>query len=151
MQIMAGQEQAAKSPVVATPRPVPDAISSGFWQAAGEGRLVAQSCDRCARLQHPPEPACRSCGHDSLSFAPLSGRATLYSWTILHDAPAPGFQDRLPLILGVVELAEQPHLLMSTALVDMAASDLALGRSLVARFEPLAPDCTLVHFAPAEH
>lgn len=134
------------APATERPLPLPDSLSRLFWEAARDHRLSIQSCDRCGRLAYPPEAACRACGGADLHFRPVSGRATLHGWTILHDPPAPGFRDRLPIILAVVELDEQEGLLFSTNLIDTAPEKLRLGLPLEACFEDAGPDCALVHF-----
>ncbi len=85
-----------------------------------------------------------------MAFTPVSGRATLHSWTVLHDPPSPGFRDRLPVILAVVELEEQERLLMSSNLIGIAPEDLRIGLPLEALFEDVTDDCTLVQFGPTE-
>lgn len=133
------------------PLPLPDPLSEPFWAAARNHELHIQRCDACGRMAYPPEIACRACGGDSLHFTPVSGRATLHSWTVLHDPPSPGFRNRLPVILAVVELKEQARLLMSCNLIGLAPETLRIGLPLEARFEDVTGDCTLVQFGPAEH
>ncbi|WP_176595591.1 MULTISPECIES: Zn-ribbon domain-containing OB-fold protein [Sphingobium] len=132
------------------PIPLPDPLSDPFWAAARRHELHMQRCDACGRLAYPPEIACRACGGSGLGFVAVSGQATLHSWTVLHDPPSPGFRDRLPVILAVVELEEQARLLMSSNLVGIAPGDLRIGLPLQARFEDVTDDCTLVQFGPAE-
>ncbi|WP_313801859.1 OB-fold domain-containing protein [Sphingobium sp.] len=133
------------------PLPLPDPLSEPFWAAARRHELHMQTCDACGRMAYPPEIACRACGGTELRFTPVSGRAALHSWTVLHDPPSPGFRDRLPVILAVVELEEQARLLMSSDLVGIAPEALRIGLALEARFEDVTDDCTLVQFGPAEH
>ncbi|WP_327754624.1 Zn-ribbon domain-containing OB-fold protein [Sphingobium sp. SJ10-10] len=131
------------------PLPLPDLLSEPFWAAARRHELHMQRCDACGRLAYPAEIACRACGGGELHFTPVSGHATLHSWTVLHDPPSPGFRDRLPVILAVVELDEQTRLLMSSNLIGIAPDDLRIGLPLEARFEDVTNDCTLVQFGPA--
>lgn len=132
------------------PLPLPDPLSAPFWAAARDHALHMQSCDGCGRMAYPPEIACRACGGDRLHFAPVSGRATLHSWTVLHELPSPGFRDRLPVTLAVVELEEQEELLMSSNLVDIDPAALRIGLPLQAVFEDVTDDITFVQFGPAE-
>lgn len=80
----------------------------------------------------------------------MSGKGTLFSWTIIQEAPAPGFRDRLPLIVGIVELAEQPHLLLAANLLEIAPEDLRLGMALEVVFEAVTEDATLPQFRPVK-
>lgn len=132
------------------PLPLADPLSEPFWAAARRHELHMQQCDACGRLAYPPEVACRACGGSDQRFTAVSGRASLHSWTVLHDPPSPGFRDRLPVILAVVELEEQARLLMSSNLIGIAPGDLRIGLKVKARFEDVTDDCTLVQFGPAE-
>ncbi len=137
-------------PLPERPLPVADAITAGFWDGAREGELRIQRCRRCERWQHPPAIACRSCGGGDLGFAAIPGELTLYSWAVLQDAPAPGFRDRLPLILGVVEARAQQGILIAANLVGVKEADLRLGLRLAPSFEPVDDDTVLVQFTPVE-
>lgn len=130
------------------PLPLPDESSGPFWQAAREGRLAIQRCVSCRRWNHAPGLLCPACGSSDLTFEPVSGRATLFSWTIIKEAPAPGFRNMVPLIVGMVELAEQPHLLLAANVLGIAPEDLRLGMELMVEFEPLNEECTLPQFRP---
>lgn len=131
---------------VLRPMPLPDAVSAPFWAAAREGRLEIQRCRACSRWNHAPALLCPACGSHDLGFEPVSGRGQLFSWTIVNEAPAPGFRDRLPLMVGIVELAEQEHLLLAANIFGAAAADLRLGQQVEVWFEPLSKDCTLPQF-----
>ncbi|MGX6509216.1 Zn-ribbon domain-containing OB-fold protein [Rhodococcus sp. SJ-2] len=139
------------TPTAAPPKPLPlaDETTAPYWNAARERRLVVQHCDSCTRYQHLPVDACPSCGTSELSWKDMSGRATLYSYTVMHDAPAPGFADHLPYIVVVAELDEQENLLITTNLVDADPAELRIGLPLEATFEELAPGDVVPQFRPA--
>lgn len=132
------------------PLPLPDDTSAPFWAAAREGRLDIQRCRVCRRWNHAPALLCPGCGSRDLGFEPVSGRGRLFSWTVIKEAPAPGFRDRVPLIVGLVELEEQAHLLLAANISGAAESDLRLGQAVEAWFEPLGEDCTLPQFRVTE-
>ena len=62
-------------------RPVPDLLTTVYWDAAAEHRLVLQRCGACGRVNQPPQPTCGHCGSHDLAFAETSGTGTVYSWT----------------------------------------------------------------------
>ena len=132
------------------PLPLVDDASEGFWAAAREGRLAIQRCTACNRFNHAPSLACPSCGSFDLAYTDISGRGTLFSWTVIKEPPAPGFQGRVPLIVGIVELAEQPHLLLVANLLGLGEADLKLGLPLQVTFEQVNDECTLPQFVRAE-
>lgn len=130
------------------PLPMPDEVSAPFWQAARAGRLEIQRCRACGRWNHGPSLACPECGSEDLGFELASGRGKLYSWTVLREAPGPGFRDMLPLVVGIVELDEQPHLLLSANILNVDEAELRLGLPLRVCFEWVTDDCALPQFQP---
>lgn len=91
------------------PVPRPDADTIGYWAMADEGELHIARCPACRRWQHPPLERCRLCGV-RLGLEPVSGRATLFSWTVTHQPCVPGYLDDLPYVVAIAELAEQSGL-----------------------------------------
>jgi uncharacterized protein len=125
------------------PLPLADETSAPFWEAAREHRLAIQRCTACRCWNHAPSLACPACGSFALSFQVVSGRGRLHSWTVLADPPAPGFAGRLPLVVGVVELAEQEGLLMVANVLETDPANLRLGLPVEVLFEDVTADCVL--------
>jgi uncharacterized OB-fold protein len=94
------------------PVPAPDELSAPFWDAARESRLVIQRCASCGYYNHPPRPWCDACLGQELTFAPVSGRGRVHTFTVMHQRDVAGFENDAPFINIVVELLEQPMLLM---------------------------------------
>lgn len=130
------------------PLPLADEASEGFWEAANAGRLDIQRCTQCRRWNHAPSLACPGCGSFDLAYETVSGKATLAAWTVIKEAPAPGFRHMLPLIVGVVELAEQEHLVLGANVLEAGVEELRLGMPLEVVFEKLTDECTLPQFRP---
>jgi uncharacterized OB-fold protein len=130
------------------PLPLADETSANFWDAAREGRLAIQRCAACRCWNHAPSLACPACGSFDLACEDVSGQGRLHAWTVLADAPAPGFRDRLPLIVGVVELAEQEGLLFVANIVEVEAEELWLDMPLGVLFEQVTDECVLPQFRP---
>jgi uncharacterized protein len=132
------------------PLPLADETSAPFWEAAREHRLAIQRCSVCLHWNHAPSLACPACGSFALSFQVVSGTGRLHSWTVLADPPAPGFVGRLPLMVGVVELAEQEGLLMVANVLEADPADLRIGLPLQVLFEDVTADCVLPQFRPVK-
>src|ERR1700739_3801655 len=96
------------------PIPVADDLSRPFWDAAKDGRLVIQRCAACGYYNYPPRRFCEACLVPNLSFEQVSGRGHIYTFTIMHQRDVVGFEDAAPFVNIVVELVEQPMLLMVT-------------------------------------
>lgn len=130
-------------------RPLPEItpLTEPFWSAAKERRLVVQRCDDCATYRFPPEIGCYRCGSLRSSWVPVSGRATLYSWTVCHPPLLPYFQERAPWLVAVVQLEEGPR--MVTNLVGVPAEEYEIGLPLEVDFEEVDEEITLVVFRRA--
>lgn len=140
------------NPPVHRPRPAPDLVSAPFWAAANQGELVIQRCGRCGIYQHPPAPLCGACLSTELSFEPMTGEATVYSFTETHaGARHPYFAATAPYRVGLVELAEQPGLLMYTNFPGAELRDLRVGAAARVVFEPIGDDIALPQFAVVGH
>jgi uncharacterized OB-fold protein len=130
-------------------RPIPPTsqLTEPYWDAARRGELAVQRCVRCGERPFPPRAHCPSCGAPSLSWAPVSGRGTLHSYTVAHRAPHPVFAGQLPLVVAIVQLEEGPR--MVTNLVGCDPAGLEVGMAVEARFEPIdESDMVLPVFVP---
>ena len=130
------------------PLPLPDPLTQFFWDAAAEHKLMIQQCNDCGQHIHPPRPICRKCLSTDLAPVEVSGRATLYSWTVAEQAFHPYFADKLPYVYATVELEEQSTKLI-TNIVGCPIGDLRVGMPLEVTFEPLGETITLPKFRPA--
>jgi hypothetical protein len=128
--------------------PVADRLSLPYWEAARRHELALQRCRPCARFQHPPGPICRQCYGDDLEFAATRGRGTLYTFTVTYHEFLPGDADRLPLPIGLVELAEAPALRVLANLVHVEPDDIEVGMPVRVSFEQLPGGAVLPQFEP---
>jgi uncharacterized OB-fold protein len=132
---------------VQVPVPVPDEITAEFWAAAREGTLKIQRCGECGTYQQPPGALCQECASAELTFEPVSGRGKVYAYTETQSgARHPAFAERAPYLLGIVELAEQPGLLMYTNFPGATLSMLRTGADVQVEFEPLTEEISLPQF-----
>ena len=117
---------------------VRDEASAPFFDAAAEGRLLIRRCAACGHWIAPYQrmgttlDRCPACTSDRVEWAEASGRGTLVTWTVVHQA---GRRDpdaeHDPHPVGVVELEEGPWL---TARLDADGTDLSAGMDLHVTF-----------------
>ena len=88
------------------PLPSPDAVTQFFWDGVARHELWIQRCQNCRHYLHYPKTLCRYCQSDDLAGEQVSGRATLYTWTIAVQPFHPFYVDRIPYIVATVELVE---------------------------------------------
>ncbi|MEV5102512.1 Zn-ribbon domain-containing OB-fold protein [Streptomyces massasporeus] len=91
--------------------PESDAFTRTYWDAAAEGRLLIRRCGDCGRAHHYPREFCPHCWSEDVTWETASGRATLYTWSVVHRNDLPPFPDRVPYVAAVVELAEGPRMM----------------------------------------
>ena len=130
------------------PLPQPDPVTQFFWDGLARGELRIQRCRSCGRFQHYPKVLCRNCQSDDLGDDAVSGRATLYTWTIAVQPFHPFYVDRIPYIVATVELDEQPGLMFMTQLTECTEDDLRIGMPVEVVFVDLHPELRLPFFRP---
>jgi uncharacterized OB-fold protein len=128
------------------PRPVVTEDNRFFWAAAAEGRLVAQRCQGCGRLHHPPRPMCPTCHGLEHEEVELSGRGQVYSYAVLHHPQNPKFT--YPLVAALVDLEE--GIRMVTNVVGVAPADIRIGMPVRVLFEPTVGDMSVPVFGSCE-
>jgi uncharacterized OB-fold protein len=117
------------------PRPLPTEANRFYWEAAREHRLVLQRCDSCHQFQYPPDVVCVHCQSLAMTPTQVSGKGTLYSFATVGRAFHPGYADKLPYVVALVDLDEQPGLRMLTNIVDATADQLSVGMPVEVTFE----------------
>jgi uncharacterized protein len=126
--------------------PTPEGDTQPFWDAAAGGRLLLRRCDDCGTTHFYPRPFCPRCWSGNVSWVQASGRATLYTWSVVHSNDLPPFGDRVPYVAAVVDLEEGPR--MMTNVVDCDAAGLRIGMDLEVTFAQRTDDVTLPLFRP---
>jgi uncharacterized protein len=101
----------------AKPLPNPDGVSTEYWKAASEGRLLIQECPKCGTKQWYPRALCTSCGADP-EWLECSGRGAVHTFTVVRQYGARPFRDELPYVIAMVELEEGPMMLGSVTDCD---------------------------------
>ena len=118
---------------------VPDDITRPFFEAANEGRLVVQRCSSSPRLYFPPRPASEICGPgDHVVWEELSGRGTIYNYGVVYDCPVASLKEDLPFNLAVIQLEEDPGLLMFSHLPGVPPDEVPVGAPVRVIFEETA-------------
>ncbi len=132
------------------PLPEVDESTRFFWDGVAAHRLLILRCDRCGFYVHWPREVCPKCLSTSLTPSPVSGDATLATWTFPNQPFDPYYATHLPYVLAVVELVEQRGLKMVTDIVDCDKDDLRIDMPLRVTFREVVPGCTLPLFAPTD-
>ena len=122
-----------------------DAYTEPFWQAAKEDRLVAPKCAYCGTFRLPPTPFCPNCQSTDVQWPSLSGRATVFSYSVVHGFP--GLPD-IVIIAAVLDLPDAPGARLVSDIVGIDPDDVKIGMEVEAFFSPIADGWKLPLFKP---
>lgn len=126
--------------------PSVDPDSEPFWTAAREHRLLISRCVTCATPFFYPRPFCPRCWSDDVEWFEASGRASVYTYSIVYQNDLPPFVGRVPYIAAVVELAEGPR--MMTRVVDCEPEAIRVGMPVLVGFEEVDDEIVAPVFRP---
>jgi uncharacterized OB-fold protein len=130
---------------VTRPAPIITDDNKEFWEAARDGRLVAQRCRACGRLRHPPRPMCPHCHSVEHEVVELAGTGTVYSYAVLHHPQHPAFS--YPVVAVLVDLDEGVRVVSN--LVGVEPPEVRIGAPVRVTFRATADDLAVPVFEPA--
>src|SRR5690242_5109330 len=112
------------------PRPIPDFDAEEFWAGCNRGELMMQRCAACKRFRWLPRAMCPLCNSLEREWIKVSGRAKVYSYTIVTHPVHPAAATRVPYNVAQVQLQEDPELILVTNLVGLSNEDIRIGMPL---------------------
>jgi uncharacterized protein len=131
-----------------------DPLSAPFFEGAARGELLVTRCESCDRYVWYPQERCPACG-GALTWTRVSGRGSLFSWTVVERAFLPAFDDKVPFVSALVAIDEDPAVRIVSYVVDVEPGALQADMPLEVTFRPLSfstvPDHEVVvpMFVPA--
>ena len=117
-----------------------------FWTGGQVGELRFLRCQNCGYYNHPPTPICPNCHSKELRFEAVSGRATLWTYTVNYQPWMPG--PELPFIVAIVAIPEQDELRLTTNLVGVEPENVKIGMELEVTFENHGDEVWIPLFRP---
>ena len=130
-------------------RPVPKPSiyvdTKPFWDGAKAGKLMVQYCKDTGRFQHYPRPVSIFTGSRNLEWREVSGKGTVFSYTIAHRG-TPAFVGAEPYAIVSVTLDEGVNLI--AGMVHCKAEDLKVGMKVKAYWHPLESGEHLLMWQP---
>lgn len=129
-------------------KPIPrvDEETRGYWEACRRHELVLQRCGACNTLRYYPRAVCPECLSDQVRWERMSGRGTVYTFTVTYQNQAPGFREELPYVLAYVTLDEGPQML--TNVVGCKPDEVKIGMPVEVTFEDVNEDIAIPRFKP---
>lgn len=130
-------------PLPAFPLPKITQDSEFFWRAGADGVLRLLRCASCDYVVHPPSPRCPRCGSADVAPSAMSGRGTVFSYTVAVQAFLPVLE---PYCVAMIDIAEQADVRLVGLLVGCTSDDVAVGLPVQAEFVQPAPDVWVPYF-----
>jgi uncharacterized OB-fold protein len=129
-------------------KPVPQVnpVAQPFWDAAREGRLVFQKCDDCGEYIFYPRQLCPHCHSQELGWAKVSGRGSVYSYTVVKSNSPSYFLADIPYVVAIIQLDEGVRMLSNVVGCDPDSVRCDMPVEVV--FEKLDDEFTLPKFKP---
>ena len=111
-----------------------------FWEAAAQGRFLLKTCNHCKKAHWYPRIVCPLCSSTEVDWKQASGRATLYSFSVMEKADP-------PFALAYVELEEGP--IITSNIVGTDFKTLRIGQALSVDFKQTPEGRFVPIFKPA--
>ena len=84
---------------------------------------------------------------EDLEWVSVSGRGTVYTFTIVRRAMIPAFQAEVPYVFAIVELEEGPRL--ATNIVRCDPESVRVDMPVKAHYDDVTEEISLLKFEPA--
>lgn len=127
----------------------PDAETRPFWDACRRRELRLQRCTDCGVFRQPPLPGCPHCGSARSDWPLLSGRGTVFSYTVAHHPAIPTLAASVPYNVVVVEPEDAPGARIVSNLLDVAPDEIAIGMHVEVAWDEMPDGLVLPRFRPA--
>ena len=131
------------------PVPVPQGESDYYWEKAKAHELWLRQCDDCGNAYFYPRDISPCCFSKNTSWIQASGKATLFTFAIVHRPPHPGFREIAPYVTAIVELEEGPKFPTNIVIDDPTPENLQIDMALEVPFDDITDTITLPKFKPA--
>lgn len=119
-----------------TPLPTPTPDDQAYWDFIDRRELRIQRCTECASFRHPPMPNCPCCRSARFDWQPVSGKGTVFTYTIVRHAAHPALKPALPFNVAVVMLDDADDVRIVSNVVDAAPDEIGIGMPVELVWEP---------------
>lgn len=132
------------------PLPQADPTTQPYWDSLKAHAMQIQRCNDTGKFFFYPRGLSPFTLSGNVSWEPVSGKGTLYAYTIVHLNRAPGFADELPYIVALIELDEGARLMSNLVEVTPDPESVTIGMAVELVYDDVTDDVTLPKFRPAQ-
>jgi len=127
----------------------PEPDTQEFWDRCARGELSFQCCTECGTFRHPPSPVCYRCRAMTYEYVAVSGRGTVYSFTVVTHALSSELQMFVPYNVALIEFEEAPGVRLISNVVDASPEELEVGMPVELQWETTSSGSKLPRFHKA--
>jgi len=108
--------------------PVPDIddVNRLYFEGTAAGELRIRHCNSCGTLFRFAHAWCPECWSQDLGFKVVSGRGRVETFTVVHQAPYPAFEERIPYVIALIQLEEGVRIMSNIVDCDPDAVEIGL-------------------------
>lgn len=115
--------------------PIPDDLDRPYWEAANNDKFVMQYFPDSDTLYFPPVPADPKNGSTNFVWKEMSGKGTIYSYSVIYDTPIASLQADQPYNCAVVQLDDDPSINMLSHLPGTPVDQVPIGAKVEVMFQ----------------
>lgn len=124
-------------------KPIPDPgdpLTTPFWEAAKQDRLVLPRCTSCNRVHWYPRWICPHCHATEIEWVDGSGEGYIHTFAVQHRAFG-GWAEEVPFVTAYIDLAEGDRMFTVLRGVDPTKPEsIKIGAKVTIEFEPASED-----------
>jgi uncharacterized protein len=120
-------------------------VLSPFWKACKKEELRFPYCSICESWQWYPLFSCPSCGGE-YNWEKVSGEGTLFSWTVVRKPPFPEFAEKVPYIVGVIDMEGARGVRFISTIEGCEPNQLQIGMKVSLFFDQINSEVSLPKF-----
>lgn len=129
------------------PLPIMDALTTPWYEAAAEGKLLIQRSSSTGQYQWYPRAHVVGTLETDVEWVEAAGTGKIYSFSIVHKTPNAEFASETPYVLAIVELDEGVRL--TTRIVETPLDDITCDMPVKVVFSRINDEITLPYFKAA--
>jgi uncharacterized protein len=129
------------------PLPIINEETKPYWEYCKKHELRMQKCTQCGHIRFPISSLCPICHSLDSQWEKLSGRGSVYSYTVYRVPYHPAFKDDIPYVLAIIQLVEGPR--MESNLIGCRPEDVRIDMPVQVSFEDVTGEVSLPKFKPS--
>jgi len=130
------------------PLPKPDPVTKPFWDSVKEHAIKIQRGKTSGRYVFYPRAMMPGDLEEELEWVSVSGRGTLFAFSIPHRHANRAFGSRAPYVVALVELEEGARMLANLVDVEPTPEAVKIGMPLEIVYDDVTEEITLPRFKP---